>query len=51
MSLIFNGRATRNFLIILCLMNFVLFIDRANLAALGVTVMVLALPSRHVIGF
>jgi MFS family permease len=33
MSLIFNGRATRNFLIILCLMNFVLFIDRVNLAA------------------
>jgi MFS family permease len=33
MPLIFNGRATRNFLIILCLMHFVLFIDRVNLAA------------------
>jgi MFS family permease len=29
----FNGRATRNFLVILCLMNFVLFVDRVNLAA------------------
>jgi sugar phosphate permease len=29
----FNGRATRNFLVLLCLMEFVLFIDRVNLAA------------------
>jgi MFS family permease len=28
-----NGRATRNFLALLCLMEFVLFIDRVNLAA------------------
>jgi len=28
-----KGRATRNFLVILCLMNFVLFVDRVNLAA------------------
>jgi hypothetical protein len=27
------GRATRNFLALLCLMEFVLFIDRVNLAA------------------
>jgi hypothetical protein len=29
----FNGRATRNFLILLCSMEFILFIDRVNLAA------------------
>jgi MFS family permease len=29
----FTGRATRNFLALLCLMEFVLFIDRVNLAA------------------
>jgi hypothetical protein len=28
-----NGRATLNFLALLCLMEFVLFIDRVNLAA------------------
>ena len=33
MRLLFNGRATRNFLALLCLMEFVLFIDRVNLAA------------------
>jgi MFS family permease len=33
MPFTFNGRATRNFLIILCLMNFILFVDRVNLAA------------------
>jgi MFS family permease len=32
----FNGRATRNFLAILCLMNFILFVDRVNLAAAAV---------------
>jgi MFS family permease len=34
----FNGRATRNFLVILCLMNFVLFVDRVNLAAAAVVI-------------
>lgn len=34
----FNGRATRNFLIVLCLMNFVLFVDRVNLAAAAVVI-------------
>jgi MFS family permease len=29
----FKGRATRNFLLLLCLMEFILFIDRVNLAA------------------
>jgi MFS family permease len=29
----FNGGATRTFLVILCLMNFILFVDRVNLAA------------------
>jgi MFS family permease len=29
----FGGRATRNFLFLLCMMEFVLFIDRVNLAA------------------
>jgi MFS family permease len=29
----FNGRATRNFLVLLCVMEFILFIDRVNLAA------------------
>jgi MFS family permease len=29
----FNGRASRSFLTILCLMSFILFIDRVNLAA------------------
>jgi hypothetical protein len=29
MRLLFNGRATRNFLALLCLMEFVLFIDRS----------------------
>jgi MFS family permease len=33
MQFAFNRRATRHFLIILCLMNFVLFVDRVNLAA------------------
>jgi MFS family permease len=33
---IFTGRATRNFLAILCLMNFILFVDRVNLAAAAV---------------
>ena len=32
----FNGRASRNFLIILCLMNFILFVDRVNLAAAAI---------------
>jgi MFS family permease len=34
----FNGRASRNFLIVMCLMNFVLFMDRVNLAAAAVVV-------------
>ncbi len=34
----FNGRATRNFLVILCLMNFILFVDRVNLAAAAVVI-------------
>jgi MFS family permease len=34
----FNGRATRNFLIILCMMNFILFVDRVNLAAAAVVI-------------
>jgi MFS family permease len=38
MSLMFGGRATRNFLVILCLMNFVLFVDRVNLAAAAVVI-------------
>ena len=29
----FNGRATRNFLILLVAMHFILFVDRVNLAA------------------
>jgi len=29
----FNGRATRSFLALLCMMEFILFIDRVNLAA------------------
>ena len=29
----FNGRATRNFLILLVSMHYILFIDRVNLAA------------------
>lgn len=33
MRLAFDGRATRNFLVLLCMMEFVLFIDRVNLAA------------------
>jgi MFS family permease len=33
MRLSFDGRATRNFLLLLCMMEFVLFIDRVNLAA------------------
>ncbi len=33
MGLAFTGRATRNFLALLCLMEFILFIDRVNLAA------------------
>jgi MFS family permease len=33
MRLGFDGRATRNFLLLLCMMEFVLFIDRVNLAA------------------
>ena len=33
MRLAFNGRATRNLLVLLCMMEFVLFIDRVNLAA------------------
>jgi MFS family permease len=38
MLVTFNGRATRNFLIILCLMNFILFVDRVNLAAAAVVI-------------
>ena len=34
----FNGRATRNFLVILCLMNFILFVDRVNLAAAAIVI-------------
>jgi hypothetical protein len=39
MQLAFAGRATRNFLLLLCMMEFVLFIDRLNLiiAAVAVT--------------
>src|ERR1700761_2936093 len=33
MRLAFNGRATRNLLVLLCMMEFILFIDRVNLAA------------------
>ena len=33
MPFAFNGRATRNFLGLLVLMHFVLFVDRVNLAA------------------
>ncbi len=33
MPFAFNGRATRGFLAILCLMSFILFVDRVNLAA------------------
>lgn len=33
MRFAFDGRATRNFLVLLCAMEFVLFIDRVNLAA------------------
>ena len=29
----FNGRATRNFIALLVLMHFILFVDRVNLAA------------------
>src|ERR1700733_8818981 len=29
----FKGRATRTFLAVLCLMSFILFVDRVNLAA------------------
>ena len=38
MPFTFNGRATRNFLVILCLMNFILFVDRVNLAAAAVVI-------------
>jgi MFS family permease len=38
MSFTFNGRATRNFLVILCLMHFILFVDRVNLAAAAVVI-------------
>jgi MFS family permease len=34
----FGGRATRNFLVIMCLMNFILFVDRVNLAAAAVVI-------------
>jgi MFS family permease len=34
----FNGRATRNFLGVLCLMHVVLFLDRLNLAAAATTI-------------
>ena len=33
MPLVFGGRATRNFLALLVLMHFILFVDRVNLAA------------------
>ena len=36
--MLFNGRATRTFLVILCLMNFILFVDRVNLAAAAVVI-------------
>ena len=50
----FNGRATRNFLILLVSMHFILFIDRVNLAAaapvmqqdLGLAIWHSASPSR-----
>ena len=38
MGLAFYGRATRNFLGLLCLMHFVLFLDRINLAAAATTI-------------
>jgi MFS family permease len=38
MRFAFNGRATRHFLVIVCLMNFVLFVDRVNLAAAAVVI-------------
>ena len=33
MMFVLPGRATRNFLLILCLMHIILFVDRVNLAA------------------
>jgi hypothetical protein len=33
MPFVFGGRATRNFLALLVLMHFILFVDRVNLAA------------------
>src|SRR5277367_2867874 len=38
MGLAFYGRATRNFLGLLCLMHFVLFLERINLAAAATTI-------------
>jgi sugar phosphate permease len=38
MMFVLPGRATRNFLLILCLMHVVLFIDRVNLAAAAETI-------------
>src|SRR5580698_9594352 len=37
-DVLFSGRATRTFLIILCLMNFILFVDRVNLAAAAIVI-------------
>ncbi len=36
--MLFNGRATRTFLVILCLMNFILFVDRVNLATAALVI-------------
>jgi sugar phosphate permease len=38
MPLMLPGRATRNFLLILCLMHVILFVDRVNLAAAAETI-------------
>src|SRR3984957_1419347 len=38
MMFILPGRATRNFLLILCLMHIILFVDRVNLAAAAETI-------------
>src|ERR1700733_10820485 len=38
MMFVLPGRATRNFLLILCLMHVMLFVDRVNLAAAAETI-------------
>ena len=36
----FNGRATRNFIALLVLMHFILFVDRVNLAAAAPVILI-----------